>query len=62
MLMRRPRWHWGQAPDVDTAMQLIESTVLLDYRMLAALFPDAVIHRERFFGLTKSLIAVRASA
>jgi hypothetical protein len=62
MLMRRPRWNWGQAPDVDTAMQLIESAVLLDYQMLAALFPDAVIHQERFFGLTKSLIAVRDAA
>jgi hypothetical protein len=59
MLMRRPRWNWGQAPDVGAAMQLIESTVLLDYQMLAALFPDAIIHRERFFGLTKSLIAIR---
>jgi hypothetical protein len=62
MLMRRPRWHWGQAPDVDTAMQLIESAVLLDHQMLAALFPDAVIHRERLFCLTKSLIAMRYTA
>jgi hypothetical protein len=59
MLLRRPRWHWGQAPDVDTAMHLIESAVLIDHRMLNALFPDATIHRERFLGLTKSLIAVR---
>ena len=62
MLMRRPRWHWGQAPDVETAMRLIQSAVLLDYRMLATLFPDATIHRERFLGLTKSLIAVRNAA
>jgi hypothetical protein len=59
MLMRRPRGHWGQAPDVETAMQQIQSAALLDYRMLASLFPDAVIHRERFLGMTKSLIAVR---
>lgn len=61
MLMRRPRWHLEKIPDVDTAMQIIESIVLLDYKMLAELFPDALIHRERFFGFTKSLIAVRAA-
>jgi SAM-dependent methyltransferase len=59
MLMRRPRGVWGQAPDLETAMRQIQSAVLLDYRMFATLFPDASIHRERFFGLTKSLIAVR---
>lgn len=59
MLMRRPRGHWGKAPDVDTAMGQIHSNVLLDYRMLTTLFPDATIYRERFLGLTKSLIAVR---
>lgn len=32
---------------------------LLSARDLARLFPDAEIHRERFLGLTKSLIAVR---
>lgn len=33
---------------------------LLSARELARLFPDAEIHRERLFGLTKSLMAVRA--
>jgi hypothetical protein len=59
MLMRRPRSHWGQAPDIDTAMRQIQSVMLLDYRALAALFPDSKIYRERFLGLTKSLIAMR---
>jgi hypothetical protein len=62
MLMRRPRGIWGQAPDVDTAMRQIQTAVLLDYRMLETLFPDAAIHREHFLGLTKSLIAVRDGA
>ncbi len=62
LLMRRPRGRWGQAPDVDTAMRQIQSAVLLDRRMLATLFPDATIHRERIFGLTKSLVAIRTSA
>ena len=32
---------------------------LVRARELRALFPDAELHRERIFGLTKSLIAVR---
>jgi 2-polyprenyl-3-methyl-5-hydroxy-6-metoxy-1,4-benzoquinol methylase len=36
-----------------------EEINLLSYRDLRRLFPDAEIHRERVFGLTKSLIAVR---
>jgi hypothetical protein len=59
MLMRKPRGNWGKAPDVDAAMRLIQSNVLLDYRMLRTLFPDGTILRERLFGLTKSLIAIR---
>jgi len=62
MLMRRPRGRWGQAPDVETAMRQIQSNVLLDYRMFATLFSDATIYRERYFGLTKSLVAIRISA
>ena len=59
MLMRRARGHWGRAPDVSTAMEKIQSAVLLDCRMLSSLFQDATIYRERIYGLTKSLIAVR---
>lgn len=44
-------WHEkGQWEEID----------LLTERELGALFPDAVIHRERLFGLTKSLMAVRS--
>ena len=36
-----------------------EEVNLLSARQLRRLFPDAEIHRERMFGLTKSLMAVR---
>ena len=36
-----------------------EEITLLSARDLRRLFPDAEIHRERLFGLTKSLMAVR---
>lgn len=36
-----------------------EEITLLSARDLRRLFPDAEIHRERFLGMTKSLIAVR---
>jgi SAM-dependent methyltransferase len=35
---------------------------LLDQRQLAALFPDAEIHAERFLGMTKSIIAVKRAS
>jgi hypothetical protein len=37
-----------------------EEITLLSARDLRRLFPDATIHRERVFGLTKSLMAVRS--
>jgi hypothetical protein len=46
----------GDSVDVnDLAMELR----LLSIREMRALFPDAEIHREKWFGFTKSLIAVR---
>lgn len=47
-------------PDVSNCMiQLIEGLRLLDRKMMNALFPDAVIHWERFMFMRKSMIAIR---
>jgi hypothetical protein len=37
----------------------VDNVKLLTYRQMRVLFPDAELHRERFLGMTKSIIAVR---
>lgn len=59
MLMRKRRGFRGPATDMAVAMASIQSVNLLDAAQMRALFPDAAVERERVFGLTKSLIAVR---
>jgi hypothetical protein len=59
MLMRRQRGFRQQASTIDGAIRSVESCQLLDERRFRALFPDAELVRERFAGLTKSLIAIR---
>ena len=39
--------------------ELANELRLLSYRELRTLFPDAEIYREKWFGLTKSFIAIR---
>lgn len=51
--------YWPKTSTVDEAMRMIQSSSLLDRCMFSALFPDATILSERFFGMTKSLMAVR---
>lgn len=50
----------GPKGNVGEAMTRVQSARLLDCGQFAALFPDAQIARERVFGLTKSLIAIRS--
>ena len=51
--------NWPRAASVDEAMTAQQAAILLDSRAFEALFPDAKMHKERFFGLAKSLIAIR---
>jgi hypothetical protein len=45
--------------DAGEATRYVQRISLLSARQLRALFPDAHLWRERFFGLTKSLVAER---
>ncbi len=60
ILMRRACGAFPKAETIDDAMRFVEDSNLLDRRRFAQLFPDARIERERVYGLTKSLIAVKA--
>jgi SAM-dependent methyltransferase len=55
-------WGWLLRPSPSQCRQNAEEIRLLGPREVAALFPDAVILRERFLGLTKSITAVKATA
>ena len=59
IVMMKRCGYWKRQKTVSGAMSLIESAQLIDARQMAALFPDAEIVRERFLGMTKSLIALR---
>lgn len=59
-ILRRVRAGWAPAQtDVDQAMRLVESNVMLDRLQFRALFPDAVHSFERVALLPKSMIAAR---
>lgn len=49
---------WWTKPSRETCKKLCQEIRLLDAREMRQLFPEAEIVRERFLGLTKSLIAV----
>jgi hypothetical protein len=48
-----------RAADVEEAEDQIDSVVLLTKNQLLELFPGASIYRERFLGLTKSIVVYR---
>lgn len=59
-LMRKRHGFAERAPDVGAAMRDVQHARLLDKTQFRFLFPDARHLDERFAGLTKSLIAIRA--
>lgn len=66
--LRASMWMWckmgqrGRAKDIDEAMtKLDDEPYLLDMRMFRFLFPDCRIIKEKFFLLTKSMVAFRES-
>jgi hypothetical protein len=59
LVMARKCGYWSKAPTVSKAVEAVQSAQMIDYRQMRELFGDARITRERFMGLTKSLIAVR---
>jgi hypothetical protein len=59
LLMRKRHGFWRKQETVLDAVAQWQSARMLDYRQFSALFDDAVVSRERFVGLTKSLIATR---
>lgn len=48
----------GKAPDLHTALQIVDHTEIVTPSLMARLFPEAELLRERYFGFCKS-IAVR---
>jgi hypothetical protein len=52
-------WGWLNRPDRELVGQYADSVNLLDARQMEALFPGCTIFREKFLGMTKSLIAVK---
>jgi hypothetical protein len=49
----------GKIKGVDKSFEAVDGSRLLDSRQFRFLFPDARISFERFFGLPKSMIAIR---
>lgn len=59
LVERRALGFYPRATSLDEADRILSDAILLDAREMATLFPQSRIVRERFCGLTKSLIAIR---
>lgn len=59
LVRRLSPWAWFVRPTPEQVAAFLSCIRLLDAGEMRALFPDATIVRERFCGLTKSIIAVR---
>jgi len=58
-LLRKRRGFVPKANDVGEASHRAQYAFLLTHRQMQFLFPDAEIKREKFFGFTKSLMAIK---
>jgi Methyltransferase domain len=59
IVQRRACGFYPKAETLAEAHKFVDDAHLLSIRQMRQLFPDATVHRERFYGLSKSLIAVR---
>lgn len=57
--MRTALGFMQKATVMNEAMTLVQDANLLDVAQFRSLFLDAIIRRERFCGLAKSLMAIR---
>lgn len=60
LLMRCNLGFGGKRTSYDAAMRGVQSAYLLSERQFRELFPDAQIIKERVWGMSKSMMAVRA--
>lgn len=59
MLYTFPLATVGRLSGIDEAFTIVERTQLLDASRMRFLFPDATVRFEKFFGLPKSMIAIK---
>jgi hypothetical protein len=59
LLRRVTPWGWIAKPTQAYIDYSLDNIRLLSVGDMRALFPDAIIHRERFLRMTKSIIAIR---
>ena len=59
LVMMRKCGFWEKQDTVSGAVETVQSAKLIDMRQMCALFEEATILRERLFGVTKSLIAIK---
>ncbi len=59
MLRNWTVWGWLVRPSNEQVEDALDEIRLLSHHEMLVLFSECAIERERFFGLTKSYIAVR---
>lgn len=60
LLMHFELGFFSQIESFDEALDVVHHHRLLSTREMATLFPDGIIHRERWMGFDKSIMAIRS--